>query len=126
MAEILKGKPVADAMIARMHETAEALKAKGVEPTLCVVRVGERADDLFYEKSVMKRCSAVGIRLRQVILPDTVTQAAFEEAFEAVNRDPKVHGRRNSPRHHTQDTQCRLPFFRRLNQKELPCHSCQP
>lgn len=92
MAEILRGKPVADAMIARMHETAEALKAKGVEPTLCIVRVGERADDLFYEKSVMKRCSAVGIRLRQVILPDTVTQAAFEEAFEAVNRDPKVHG----------------------------------
>ena len=92
MAEILKGKPVADAMIARMRETAEALKAKGAEPVLCVVRVGERADDLSYEKGVVKRCEQVGVTLRQVILPETVTQDAFEAAFEAVNRDPAVHG----------------------------------
>ncbi len=92
MAEILKGKPVADAMIARMRETAETLRARGVEPTLCVVRVGERADDLSYEKGVIKRCEQVGVRLRQVILPETVTQADFEAAFEAVNSDPAVHG----------------------------------
>ena len=92
MAELLKGKPVADAMIARMRETAEKLKSNGVEPTLCVVRVGERADDLSYEKGVKKRCNEVGVSLKQVILPETVTQAEFEQAFEAVNRDPKVHG----------------------------------
>ena len=92
MAELLKGKPVADAMVARMRETAETLKANGVEPTLSVVRVGERADDLSYEKGVKKRCEQVGVTLKQVILPETVTQAEFEEAFEAVNRDPKVHG----------------------------------
>jgi len=92
MAELLKGKPVADAMIARMRERVNALNAKGVEPSLCVVRVGERADDLSYEKGVIKRCEQVGVTLRQVILPETVTQAAFEEAFETVNRDPNVHG----------------------------------
>ena len=92
MAELLKGKPVADAMIAQMRVRAEALRARGVEPTLCVVRVGERADDLSYEKGVIKRCEQVGVTLRQVILPETVTQAEFEEAFEAVNRDPNVHG----------------------------------
>lgn len=92
MAELLKGKPAADAMIARMRDRAEALKARGAEPVLCVVRVGERADDLSYEKGVVKRCEQVGVTLRQVILPETVTQAEFEAAFEAVNRDPKVHG----------------------------------
>ena len=92
MAEILKGKPVADAMIARMRETAEALKARGVEPTLCVVRVGERADDLSYEKGVIKRCEQVGVTLRQLVLPADVTQDAFETAFETVNKDPAVHG----------------------------------
>ena len=92
MAEILKGKPVADAMLARMRETAETLRARGVDPTLCVVRVGERADDLSYEKGVIRRCTEVGVSLRQVILPETVTQADFEAAFEAVNRDPAVHG----------------------------------
>ncbi|MBQ5992146.1 MAG: bifunctional 5,10-methylenetetrahydrofolate dehydrogenase/5,10-methenyltetrahydrofolate cyclohydrolase [Clostridia bacterium] len=92
MAEILKGKPVADTLIARMRETADALKNRGVEPTLCVVRVGERADDLSYEKGVRKRCAEVGVTLRQAILPETVSQDAFEAAFEAVNRDPAVHG----------------------------------
>ena len=92
MAEILKGKPVADALIARMRETADALKNRGVEPTLCVVRVGERADDLSYEKGVRKRCAEVGVTLRQVILPETVSQDEFEAAFEAVNRDPAIHG----------------------------------
>lgn len=92
MAEILKGKPVADAMIARMRETADALKANGTEPTLCVVRVGERDDDLSYEKGVIKRCEQVGVTLRQLILPESVTQAEFEEAFSSVNADPAVHG----------------------------------
>ena len=92
MAELLKGKPVADAMIARMRETADAQKSRGIEPTLCVVRVGERADDLSYEKGVKKRCEQVGVRLKQLILPETVTQDEFEAAFETVNRDPSVHG----------------------------------
>lgn len=92
MAQILKGKPVADAMLARMRETADALREKGVEPTLCVVRVGERADDLSYEKGVLKRCEQVGVTLRRVVLPETVAQDEFEAAFESVNRDPSVHG----------------------------------
>ena len=92
MAEILKGKPVADAMIARMRETAAALREKGVDPTLCVVRIGERADDLSYEKGVVKRCSEVGVTLKQLILPEDVSQAALEAAFCTVNEDPAVHG----------------------------------
>ena len=92
MAELLKGKPVADAMIARMQKTAEALKERGVAPTLCVVRVGERADDLAYEKGVIKRCEQVGVTLRQLVLPEDVSQADFEAAFRTVNEDPAVHG----------------------------------
>ena len=92
MAEIWKGKPVAEAMTRRMTAEAEALKARGVIPTLCIVRVGERPDDLAYETGAMKRCAAVGIRVRQLILPADVTQEAFEESFLAVNRDPAVHG----------------------------------
>lgn len=92
MAELLKGKPVADAMIVRMRETANALNATGIRPTLCVVRVGERPDDLSYEKGVIKRCEQVGVSLRHVVLPENVTQDALEEAFIAVNDDPSVHG----------------------------------
>ena len=92
MAEIWKGKPVADAMTARMQAEVAALQAGGLTPTLCIFRVGERPDDLAYEAGAMKRCAAVGIRVRQVILPRDVSQADFDEAFLAVNRDPEIHG----------------------------------
>lgn len=92
MAEIWKGKPVADAMTARMQAEVAALQAGGLNPTLCIFRVGERPDDLAYEAGAMKRCAAVGIRVRQVILPRDVSQADFDEAFLAVNRDPEIHG----------------------------------
>lgn len=92
MAEIWKGKPVADAMTARMQAETAELIARGVTPTLCIFRVGERPDDLAYERGAMKRCETVGIRVRQVILPQDVNQADFDEAFLAVNRDPEIHG----------------------------------
>lgn len=55
MASILKGAPVVAAMNERNAALCEQLKAKGVVPTLAVVRVGAREDDLSYEdrKSVV-------------------------------------------------------------------------
>ena len=49
MAELLKGKPVADAIDEATLNRAEALKEKGITPTLAILRVGERPDDLSYE-----------------------------------------------------------------------------
>ena len=46
MAEIFKSKPVVDAMVARMQGDTAALSERGIIPTLCIVRVGERPDDL--------------------------------------------------------------------------------
>lgn len=92
MAEIWKGKPVADAMTARMQAEASELSARGVTPTLCIFRVGERPDDLAYERGAVKRCEAVGIRVVRERLPADVSQAEFDARFLAVNRDPSVHG----------------------------------
>lgn len=92
MAEIWKGKPVADAMTERMRAETAELAGQGVTPTLCIFRVGERPDDLAYERGAMKRCEAAGVRVRQLILSGDVSQADFDEAFTAVNRDPEIHG----------------------------------
>ncbi len=92
MAEILKGKPVVDAMVARMQGDTAALSERGVIPTLCIVRVGERPDDLSYERGAIKRCESVGIRVERVTLPADISQADFDQAFAAVNDDPAIHG----------------------------------
>jgi len=54
MAEILKGKPVADATKEELAKKVEALKAKNISPKLGIIRVGARPDDLFYEGGAKK------------------------------------------------------------------------
>ena len=92
MAQILKGKPVADALTAQMKKDVEELKAAGVTPTLCIFRVGERPDDLSYERGATKRASVVGIEVRNVILPADVSQEEFDTEFQKVNEDDSIHG----------------------------------
>ncbi|MCH4230695.1 MAG: bifunctional 5,10-methylene-tetrahydrofolate dehydrogenase/5,10-methylene-tetrahydrofolate cyclohydrolase, partial [Atopobiaceae bacterium] len=65
MAELLKGAPVAAALTERLMLRAAALKAEGVVPKLAIVRVGERPDDLSYERGACKRCEKVGIEVER-------------------------------------------------------------
>jgi methylenetetrahydrofolate dehydrogenase (NADP+)/methenyltetrahydrofolate cyclohydrolase len=70
----------------------EALKAKGITPTLAIVRVGNREDDLSYERGVTKRCAATGVEVRQFLLPEDATQEALLAVLEQVNKDTGIHG----------------------------------
>lgn len=92
MAQILKGAPVVEAMNEAIGREAAALKARGVEPTLAILRVGEREDDIAYERGATKRCEKMGVAVRNVLLPADVTQADLIQAIEALNQDDGVHG----------------------------------
>ena len=92
MAELLKGAPVAEALTEKMIADVEDLRTKGIEPCLAILRVGERPDDISYEKSAMKRGEKVGLKIQNVILPEDVTQDAFDKALIGLNEDPMVHG----------------------------------
>ena len=92
MARILKGKEVADALTAKMQQDAQALKEAGITPTLCIFRVGERPDDLAYERGAAKRAETVGIAVKKVILPADVSQEVFDQTLQSVNEDDTIHG----------------------------------
>jgi len=92
MATILKGAPVVAAMNERNAALCEQLKAKGITPTLAVVRVGEREDDLSYERGVMNRCGKVGVAVRQFVLPADATQEQLLQVLDEVNTDDGIHG----------------------------------
>jgi methylenetetrahydrofolate dehydrogenase (NADP+)/methenyltetrahydrofolate cyclohydrolase len=92
MADLLKGKDVADALTAKLTDDVAALKAGGVNPTLAILRVGERPDDLSYEKGAVKRAETVGVGVKSVVLDAEVTQADIIKAVEALNADKAVHG----------------------------------
>ena len=92
MATILKGAPVVAAMNERSAALCEQLKAKGVVPTLAVVRVGEREDDLSYEKGVMARCAKVGVEVKQFLLPADASQEELLRVIAGINADAAIHG----------------------------------
>lgn len=92
MAELLKGAPVAAAINEQTRNIVAALGTKGILPTLAILRVGERADDLSYERGAMKRCADLGVAVRQVILPETVSEERVLSAVSELNLDAGVHG----------------------------------
>ena len=92
MAKILKGSEAAKAINERTSKQVEELKAAGVTPTLAILRVGKRADDVSYEKGAMKRCEAVGVAVRSVVLPADIAQEDFDRELTVLNEDPQVHG----------------------------------
>ena len=92
MAMILKGAPVVAAMNEANAARCETLKAKGITPTLAVVRVGAREDDLSYERGVMARCGKVGVAVRQYLLPADAAQEQLLDVIHGINADPAIHG----------------------------------
>lgn len=92
MALLLKGKPVVDAMAISLDERIAALQADGVTPTLAILRMGERPDDLSYERTAMKRAAGLGVNVKQVVLDADASQLELESAIRAINEDGSVHG----------------------------------
>lgn len=92
MAELLKGKPVADAINERTRKDVEFLKNRGVTPVLAILRVGEKESDLSYERGAVKRCTDVGVEVKKVVLPEDVSYEQFYETLDELNHDKAVHG----------------------------------
>lgn len=88
--EVLKGAAVTAAIKEQVQGMMEGLE--GQPPKLAIVRVGERPDDLSYERGAMKRMEAFGLRAQSYAFPEEINGEDFKEAFAAINRDPDVTG----------------------------------
>ena len=92
MAKLLKGAPVAAKLAEGVAARAAELGSRGIVPTLCLIRVGERADDLSYERGLLKRAASAGVDVRKVVLDVACSQDELMAAIFAANEDPAVHG----------------------------------
>ena len=92
MAEILKGADVTNALNKSLKERTEILKKKGINPVLAIVRVGEKDDDISYEKGVEKRCNKVGAEVKKFIFPNDISEKEILNAVEEINQNDKIHG----------------------------------
>lgn len=92
VAKLLLGVPVANALGERLGGEITRLKRLGVTPTLAIVRVGARKDDLSYERGAMKRCEGLGIDVRRFVLDEGCSQEELVSTIQQVNEDASIHG----------------------------------
>lgn len=92
MGVLLKGAETAAALTSSVRETALALRQKAVIPTLAIVRIGEREDDMAYERGAIKRCAQAEIEVQSFALPLQTTQETLLGLIKRLNEDDSVHG----------------------------------
>ena len=92
MARHLLGKTVSEALSVKLKKQADWLKENGILPMLAMVRIGQKPEDISYERGAMKRCASVGVACRQIELPEDIGQEALLSVMKELNQDDKIHG----------------------------------
>lgn len=92
MAKQLLGKEVTGALNERIRSRADKLREQGIVPKMAFVRVGERPDDLSYERGASKRCETLGVEYEKYILPADCTQKQLMDKMKQLNEDDSIHG----------------------------------
>ncbi|MFR3728639.1 bifunctional 5,10-methylenetetrahydrofolate dehydrogenase/5,10-methenyltetrahydrofolate cyclohydrolase [Lacrimispora sp.] len=86
----LKGAAVSEKI---KEQVEELLKENGKRiPKLAIVRVGERPDDLSYERGALKKMAAFGLEAESFAFPEDMTDQDFKREFSKINENPDVDG----------------------------------
>ncbi|MBR5755177.1 MAG: hypothetical protein IKX97_05100, partial [Erysipelotrichaceae bacterium] len=89
MAEILKGKNVADAIDER---SVSLIKENGLSPVLAIFRVGNKDSDISYENGISGKSEKVGVGIRKYLFDEDVEPGVFYEKLAEANTDEEVDG----------------------------------
>lgn len=89
---ILDCREAAKSIKAKLAEDVETLVAGGRRPKLGIIRVGERPEDISYERGIKKNCEAIGISCEVMELPEDISNAEFMEKLKSANNDADIHG----------------------------------
>ena len=92
MVQVLLGKAVADVLTEELTERVAKLKDRGIEPKLAIVRLGEEADDLSYERGSLNRAEKVGVKVKVYELARDLSQEDLEQVILDINQDDSIHG----------------------------------
>lgn len=91
-AAIISGSEVAAQIRTELAEKVKQVKAKGVNPGLAVVLVGEDPASVSYVTGKAKACQELGISEETTRLPATTSEQELLKLIDKLNKDPKLHG----------------------------------
>ena len=92
MTHILSGKEVAAKIKEEISKDVAFLNEKGKVPKLTIVRLGEKSNDLSYEKGLTKNCEKLGIICEVLKLSESISTEELKAEIERLNDDNSVHG----------------------------------
>ena len=85
----LIGKEVTAKMKLQVEEMVASMN--GYIPTAAIVRIGERPDDLSYEKNAIKKMTAVGMKCEVFAFPEDITEDFFDRLDEENGSEAHYH-----------------------------------
>ncbi len=91
-AELIKGLPIAKQIREELGKRVEELKAKGVNPKLSVLLVGDDEASVVYAQSKQKVGGNLGIEVDLKVMPADTPEKDVLETIAQWNADQKVHG----------------------------------
>lgn len=108
MAVIISGKEVSAKVRADVKAECELLKAKGIDPGLAVIIVGNDPASRVYVNNKKKACAEVGFLSEEYALPEDTTQEELLAIIEKLNNNPQING-----------ILCQLPLPKHIDEKAI-------
>jgi methylenetetrahydrofolate dehydrogenase (NADP+)/methenyltetrahydrofolate cyclohydrolase len=91
-AQIIDGKAIASKLKLQIRQEVEQLKARGVQPGLAAVLVGDNPASVIYVRNKRKVCDEVGIYSEEHRLPGQTKQEDLIHLIESLNSNSKING----------------------------------
>ena len=88
----IDGRAIAADLRVELTRELEDLKARGAQPGIATLLVGDDFGAALYRSAIEKFCAEMGLGYRSETLPADETERAVVEAVESLNRDPRVSG----------------------------------
>jgi len=92
VAQIISGNEVAKSIRVEIKAEVAKMKAKGIEPGLVVIIVGEDAASQVYVRKKGEACNELGICSDTIRLPATTKEDELLNLIDKYNKDPKFDG----------------------------------
>lgn len=92
MANLLKGKCVADAINENSIALVNELKNKNITPTLATFRIGGNEADIAYESNINKRANNIGVKVINNVFDINIEVDEFINEVNKANLDKNIHG----------------------------------
>jgi methylenetetrahydrofolate dehydrogenase (NADP+)/methenyltetrahydrofolate cyclohydrolase len=90
--QLIDGRAIAGQIHAETSQRVAALKARGIEPCLIFVRVGEDPASRVYVGMKEKMSAQLGIRSETRVLPESTAESELLALIAKLNSDSAVHG----------------------------------